>query len=228
MQKSPGPTVIIYLTQVWPHTICSVCPLKVNQVSIFPLVLQHDARLLVRYNEARCRLATQPLPLVRGQWTEKSFQVISCRYFNISFHSAAARPARPARAAYSGGWAAAAQNREAGALTASHTGGHTQATWGPGHTGRGARAPTHPSHPCWGPLQGRGRPGEAVMRLSTDLDPARPGSRHRVRPTLRQPAPAPTTTARPHQAHTVTPWTLALDWVLGTGIGGTVTSQDTG
>ena len=184
------------------------------------------ARLLVRYNEVRCGLATQPLPLVRGQWTEKSFQVISCRYFNISFHSAAARPARPARAAYSGGWAAAAQNREAGALTASHTGGHTQETRGPGHTGRGARAPTHPSHPCWGPLRGRGRPREAVMRLSTDLDPARPGSRHRVRPTLRQPAPAPTTTARPHQAHTVTPWTLALDWVLGTS--GTVRSQDTG
>ena len=189
---------------------CQIC-----SVSISPLVLQHDARLLVRYNyEARCGQATQPLPLVRGQWTEKSFQVISCRYLNISFHPAAARPARLARAAYSGGWQL--QHRtERGFNCVTHRGTHTgdQGAW---PHWAGARTPAHPSHPCWGPLRGRGRPGEAVMMLSTDLDPARPGSRHRVRPTLRQPAPAPSTAAaRPHQAHTVTPWTLALGhWAL--------------
>ena len=136
-----------------------------NQVSISPLVLQHDAkiaRLLVRYNEARCGLATQPLPLVRGQWTEKSFQVISCRYFNISFHSAAARPARPARAAYSGGWAAAAQNREAGALTASHTQGDTHRR--PGDQGTLVRGPGHPpTLPT--PAGGRCEAGGGLERL---------------------------------------------------------------
>ena len=120
-------------------------------------------------------------------------------------------PARPARPGQLTAVAGQLRHRtERGFNCVTHRGTHTGdlGTWS--HWAGGQA-----THPLFPPLLGAparpGRPGEAVMRLSTDLDPARPGSRHRVRPTLRQPAPAPTTTARPYQAHTVTPWTLAVD-----------------